>query len=189
MSIQDINHFIALSRKEQEKIKPQVEDIVNVYLDGDTRKNALDFIKFIKVNGFTFNWGGINTWYADYKKKCICMFKLHSGNKRPLTPQDLPNWVIHVLIDLEKHHDSIVEEDLHHIIWDGTDYCVHKNYDGKSNVGCRTTKGCSGGKTIILFNKEFSGMCIHFNPRFSNPDRATIDGIKRLLGLEIERTK
>ena len=177
--------LIHSTRKEQEKIKPEIKDIITGYLDGDMRKEALDFISFMEANGASFSWSALNTWEARRNKVCICRINLHTDSKKTRKPTDHPNWVVRLPLR-EGHKDRIMQVGLQHIIWSGADFCVHKDYDGKSSVGCQTTKACSGGKSINLFGKEFTGMCIHFSPRFSNPDKATINGIKRIVTLAIE---
>ena len=69
-AIMEINleNFPRLGRKEQEKIKPRIEDVINIHLDGDMRKNALDFIAYvqsIQSDGKPFRWVSINKWRVD----------------------------------------------------------------------------------------------------------------------------
>lgn len=173
MSEQNLQDFIGLNRSEQAKIKPQIEDIINIYLNGEMKKNALDFVAYVQFNYKPLKWRACNSW----ETKGGCNVDIESSR-----------WNITPKIDIKKCEKQIVEERLQQIIWNSFRDCVLKNHDGKTSVGCRPTKGCAYGMDTTVFGKEFKGICIHQLSlwRVHNPDAATLDVIKRLLEIDKE---
>jgi len=176
---ENLKDFIRLKRPEQGKIKPQIEDIINANLDGDMKKTALDFAAYIRDNYMPLKWSGLNTWENDF---CHIVMFIETaakwGNSYP------PNWLIILSIDIDKYESLIAEEGLQQIIWDNVFYCVHKNNEGKKDLGCSPIKGCAGGVTKTFLGKEFRGVCKGRTWSVFNPGEATLNGIKKLLELD-----
>ena len=81
--------------------------------------------------------------------------------------------------------EIIIKEGLQNLIWDSMFYCVHSIGSGFFRKECNPNKGCAGGKNMMLLGKGFEGICIgRVRTHILNPDKAAVDGIKRLLDLE-----
>ena len=39
------------SGKEPKRVKPEIDELIQFYLDGETRKNAVDFVAFLRAEG------------------------------------------------------------------------------------------------------------------------------------------
>ena len=98
-------------------------------------------------------------------------------------------WYVIPYFDLKKYTDTIMLENLQSVMQNNQSYCVHKNRDGRMNVGCNPKKSCAGGMTKSVFGKDIDGLCCgggseNLNTRFYDPDETTINAVKRLLVLE-----
>ena len=185
-----------LSLAQQQRItKPLIEDVIPEYLDGDMKKNALNFIAYLRANRMKPLWHGLNTWKANDKGTGLYSIMLCEGDGegwgyygRP-RPKILPSWVVSPwLVHMCEYEESILSEGLQNLIWDNVFYCVHS--PGQSGKGCSSNKGCAGGHDVTILGKEFKGLC-RCRPHASvlDPDEAAIHGIKRLLELERKARK
>ena len=55
--------------QQQKMTKPQIEVVINEYLDGDEQTAALDFVAWLRTNGLPLKWSGLNAWTLNYKGK------------------------------------------------------------------------------------------------------------------------
>jgi len=166
---------------EQKKSKPKIEDVIPEYLDGDAKRIALDLVAYMRENKMTLRWGGItNTWKSMYKGNCICRMDLCMGRSWEKNKK----WVITPYLSyLHEYENLILNEKYQNIIWDGMTYCN----------GCPPNKGgsrvknrpCIGGFNATILGKECKGVCANVRlTRVSDPDEATLDGVKKLLEFE-----
>jgi len=166
--------------QQQKATKPQIEDIIPVYLDGDFRKTAFEFAAYLRENKFLprLSTDNTNTWKAMYKGKTICTVHFCGVWKKDA------KWVIvpH-LSQLQRYENLIIDEEMQNTIWDGIIICN----------GCPPSKGgrrsknrpCIGGWNGIILGKDIKGICANIPlTRVWDPDEATLNGIKRLLELE-----
>ncbi|MCL2079885.1 MAG: hypothetical protein FWH17_08615 [Oscillospiraceae bacterium] len=56
---------------DQKDTKPEIEDVICQYLDGNTLKNALDFISYIHASKMKIKWSAANVWSVKYKNKRV----------------------------------------------------------------------------------------------------------------------
>ena len=174
---QDAQNFIRLKRKEQEKIKPSIRDIVIHCFDGDIMNTALSFIEHLENKNIPIKWGALNSWSAMYKKTCLCEIKLDF---------DAQAWTISpYLTNLTEYEETVTSENMQHIIIDNMFICTlypNRVYNG---LGCNPSKKCPGGTDTTILRKDIKGKCRHRPyPFINNPNAATLNNIKRLLELE-----
>lgn len=154
---------------EQKLTKPMMEDIIPVYLEGNMKENALDFVAWLRANGMSPGWYGQNRWKASTASKPICFLFLESSYLEYIPPLNL-----RIRLDLpymKDYEDSVMNEELEKLIWDHISYC-------------RNCAGCSPGIDLTLFGKEFKSICRTMILYFENPDKATLNNIKKLLEIE-----
>ncbi|MDR2600209.1 MAG: hypothetical protein LBC73_08035 [Oscillospiraceae bacterium] len=65
---------------EQEDLRPEIDDIVCQYLDGDTLKDALTFIDYIRSNKMKIKWYRVNVWSVMYKNKRVLDIILNNNS-------------------------------------------------------------------------------------------------------------
>ena len=46
----------------QKKPKPEIENVIPEYLDGDMKKTALDFVAWLRANKMNPVWASANIW-------------------------------------------------------------------------------------------------------------------------------
>jgi len=181
MPEQDLKDFIKLKRGEQVKIKPQIEDIINIHLDGDIRKNILDIVAYLRENNMPLKWYSHNGWAAKYKGGIICQIILTFGTYLTHSWIVIPN-----LIHRKEYEDQIISEGLQDFILDNIFYCVHDPKSPWSGKGCDPNKRCAPrGAVTTIVGKEVYGMCrCRPNPIIGDPNTTAISGIKKLIELE-----
>jgi len=173
--------MITLLRREQEKIKPIIEDLIPEYLDGDIKKVVQNFVTYLQDNNLPLKWANLNTWTAGYKRKILCFVSMGIINDERINSWRIALWLTHI----SKYDELIMNEGLHTLFWDNAEYCVHSS--GQSGKGCNPSKACAGGDNRIIFGKEFKGIrrCSqNWILAVKDPDEKTVNGIKRLLAFE-----
>jgi hypothetical protein len=126
-------------------------------------------------------WSGLNTW-----TNAVCQIVMFIETAAKWGKSYPPNFRIVLSVDIDKHEKLITEEGLQQIIWDNISYCVHKNNEGRKDLGCSPTKGCAGGMAKTFLGKEFTGVCRHGTWYVFNPDEATLNGVKKILEIDKE---
>jgi len=165
--------------KEQKATKPKVEEIIPEWLDGDMKKNALDFSTWLRANKMSPLWSSANSWKANYKGRGICSIKiLHSD--RADDKNRKYSWFIAVYYSDREKYDAFVERKglLTHFrenIW----YC-------NCTLG-GLPQNCGSMRDVIVLGKEHKDVCGHYYPMyFCDPDAKVIKGIKKLIVFERE---
>jgi len=64
----------------QKKTKPQIDDVICQYLDGNTLKDALYIINNIREHEMKIKWASYNVWKVQYKRKHVCDLKIDKGS-------------------------------------------------------------------------------------------------------------
>lgn len=166
--------------QEQQKTKPDIEAFISENLEGDASEAVLDFITHLRSNHLPPKWSSWNGWKSKYKGRCICSVNLPLGIYDTHTWNVMPN-----LVYMDLYEESIINVGLQQMIWDNVFYCVHDKKSSYSGKGCSPDKACAGGSNRMILGKEIRGICrCRPNPIFCNPDKTTIEGIKRLLEFE-----
>jgi len=74
--------MIDLNRSELAKTqtitKPAIEDVIADVLNGDAKKNALDFVSYLQKNKMKPVWASANAWKVSYKGQVICYIRLYN---------------------------------------------------------------------------------------------------------------
>ena len=168
----------------QRETKPNVEDVLPYFLDGEMRKTALGFVAHLRENKMTLRWAGIqNVWSANCKGKIICKVMLINDNWKNVPQYSGHSWVVEpYLLFMDKYKDIIINEGLQDIIWDNFVDCVSCPSFRKSHSYDRP---CSPGVTAVILGKEIKHFCATRPLTWIwDPDEADINSIKRLLELE-----
>jgi hypothetical protein len=175
---------------QQQKGKPVIEDVIpEIIADSVKQKTLLDFVTWLRANKMAPQWMGLTNswaWQPKYRGKTILTITVsadgwidHGGN----------SWYVIPYFDVKKYADTIVKENWQSVIWENQSFCVHKNRDGRMNVGCNPKKQCAGGMTKDVFGRSVDGVCCgggseNINPRFYDPDETVVTCVMRLLELE-----
>ena len=150
--------------QEQKKSKPKIEEIINISLKNDNKKNALEFVAFVKSFRMTPQWASANSWAVIYKSKRVCYIKVSDN-----APGD-GFWCVRPTIEYD---DDLAA------------FCKKENLENiilKSVHFCHACGKCAPGKRVIFFGKELDNVCcapIDFE--FHNPDSAVMDCAKKLI--------
>ena len=154
-----------------------LEDIMNLTLSGETLKNALDFVDFLRENEFKIEYnpneyaenkwtgaiGGVVGWSMGY-------MYINPGT-------DFPDpWNIW-LNETDIHDDGSADNDeLRELIWANANYCARCNPNWEN---------CGGGEKTIL-GKKFENLC-HSPMYFYMPDAQKLEKLKKFM-LKIKQT-
>ena len=168
--------------KEQKITKPLIEDVVSDFLCGDMKKNALDFIAYLRANKIKPVWAVTNGWKATYKGKVLYYIRLHTDEWKTSHLKSLygkHSWVVTLFIEdnMSKYEDTIIDEGLQNFIWDNVHQCMV----------CRSP--CHGKmpphRDTTALGKEIKGICHSRELTWVfDPDETALNCIKRLLELE-----
>ena len=146
----------------------KIEDFIGKVLIGDAKKNALDFVAYLRVNGMLFErgvgyWEDKFYWFIKYKDKSVCYILIGSPE------EELSPWTV-----WSDDSDSIwfetlsLEEHIKEIAWKYVDFCGSCGGD------------CSPGKHKTIFGKEFDNVC-RATMRFTNPDNEALECMKKIV--------
>ena len=159
---------------EEEKIRPKIEEVIPLRLNGGIKTNALSFCAYLRANKTSPVWTQPNTWVANYKGKAICWIMLYGQFNISLR-----------LNHMSEYEESIINESFQSVFWDNISYCVHDGINGQPENHCNPNKKCAGGMNITILGKEFYGVCSGSHSLLvKNPDESVIRAIKELLELE-----
>jgi len=176
--------------QQQKLTKPLVEEIISKTLSEEEIPDALDFVAHIRTNKIRPAWQLINQWKAVYKGRCICKIIV----RQDCWKND-DTWIVAAWLEnIHKYEDAIIRENLQQLVWDNVYYCVHKPQGSPAGNKIQHALtypcnlwDCAPGKDITLCGKELTNICRNGNRQhfwFHNPDKATIEGIKKLLEFE-----
>ncbi|MCL2363456.1 MAG: hypothetical protein FWC71_02200 [Defluviitaleaceae bacterium] len=180
--------------QEQKKIKPKIEDVIPVCLDGDMQDIALDFVATLRSNKINPSWTLTNQWKSVCKGKNI--FRLSLLPWTPPGKSQNAKWVVTAYLQhLDKYTDIVIAENLQSFLFDNVNYCVQKPSNSPPEAAFRqhsfappcNTWNCAPGKDIIICNQKLTNICANGNREyfwFHDPDKNTLNAIIRLLNLE-----
>ena len=143
-----------------------IEDKINSVLDGDSKKNALDFVAFARANNvsFTVNKDDDAGWAVGGVVGKSLGFMLVNG------AADFPGpWTLW-FNSCDFKDDGAVDDDLKQTAWNHAADC------GRCHAGWEK---CGGGDRT-MFGKEFARLC-HSPLMFTNPDAKTRENMQQLL--------
>jgi len=135
-----------------------IEAVINEALTGDTQKNALDFIAWLRANGM--NPGG-DHGEVSYKGQCVCY--MHLGGAQAPGP-----WTIWTEGDYSGGREAVpMAEHMKEIAR------AHVNF-------CASCGDCSPGTRKTIFGKKFDKVC-GADMAFYMPDAEALECVKKLL--------
>jgi hypothetical protein len=157
--------------QKQKTDKPQIEDVIPDYLDGEMRKLALDIAAFLRANKMSPTWASGNSWKSSCKGKGICYVKL-------LPEANAHKWAVTLMpLDWRRYDEWVYAEGYADKFTEKPHYC--------HGCGRPTGESCGGRKDFTVNGKELKGVCGHNFMRWINdPDTETVNGIKRFLESE-----
>ena len=66
--------------QEQVTTRPEIDDVICHFLEGDTLKDAMIFIDNIRANKMKIRWSSVNVWSVQYKRKHVCDLRIEKGS-------------------------------------------------------------------------------------------------------------
>ena len=160
MKNQNTNDFANLSQPEQKKLNPIIEDIIPKFLNDDVKKNALDFVAYLRADKLKLVWHSMNTWKVNYKSEPLTFIKLCVEGDECGRPGNLPSWIIIPCLNyIHEYEMIIIDERLQNLICDNKYYCVNDSINGQLLNHCNPNKRCAGGVNRTIFDKDFKGLC------------------------------
>ena len=149
----------------QKTTKPNLEDTIHNYLDGDILRNALHFLSFLKENGMTPKWSATQTWHYKYKGKLIFTIRLH-GSVR--------TWKVRTR---SWHISSFHEHDVKYLE-DFMQFDDNNENKWLSISRCANCGTCSPGIDVRILGKTYNSVC---RLEIINPDVEAIKVAKKLV--------
>ncbi|MCL2545737.1 MAG: hypothetical protein FWE06_00895 [Oscillospiraceae bacterium] len=148
--------------------KPTPEIIFKEALDDEKQKIALEFIAWLRENKTSPSWQVTNKWRCNYKGKLICHIFMRGLGKGAGHGLDIGSYriIVPVRDDLiGRVNDVSFDEWIKELAWNGRSVCTD----------C-CNKCTPRGHTLIVYGKEFKGMCnTHGRAIFDNPDAEMIE--------------
>jgi hypothetical protein len=150
---------------DQKKTKPEIENVIKNFLKGDSLKNAMDFISFLKDNNMNPRWASGNKWRVTGKKsKPICVIYLGGLNHHYSAYLKIGDWQIMELEGLErKYLDEFSSDDImKEFVWANVKPCVRCGSCGphkRAYIGKKFDECCGlyiinpGAKELKLVKK------------------------------------
>ena len=165
------NNDISIS-KFQKELKPKIEDVIPIFLEGVVKNSALGFIAHMRENKMQPVWSAHNSWSANYKGKKICTVKL------PLSFFPYKRWVIiphisrwsKITGSYNEYEGAIKNDGLQNLVWENV------------NV-CRSCANCGPGWDTTFLGRDFKNVCHNIPVWFRDPDEKEIEFVKIILRL------
>ena len=146
-----------------------IENVVNENLTGEAQKNTLDFIGFMRKNGFTFEYfdlGHTVGWHPAYNG---------NGIGCTMVSDQFMFW-----LGLECEFDSSgpADDELKGFVWAHTVICPQECCKPPYCIANEEHPGSKN--TWKVFGKEYESTC-HAPLAFFNPDTKAFDNLKKLM--------
>jgi len=178
-NIQEVHAILRTQKTE----KPPIEDVIPKYLDGNIKKDALNFVAYLQENKMKLVWAVANGWKILHKGKVIGYIRLplHESHFRNLRQSDEMDWkkswvFTPYLHNMNKYEDLIINENLREFILSGLHYCMPCPHRF-----CVTERVVFGNSIKNLcIGDLYGGMALWY----VNPTETEIGYIKKLLELE-----
>jgi hypothetical protein len=144
----------------------RIENVINDSLKGEARKNALDFIGFLRSNEIPIEESE-NYWEIKYKDDGLCFIWIDGSDNRP------GPWTVwsHGEYDI-----YLVDDNIKEIAWANVNPC------GSCGGNCKP------GRTKTIFGKKFDNIC-NSVMAFTNPEFMAIECAKKLVEIRMNESK
>jgi len=151
------------------------ENELKDFLSGDTLKNALDFVDYLKINEIITVFSGYeNVWHVRYLNEHVCVIVFLDSAAKPICffdgvmkPPD-PWTIFWGDYDEYEHKDVQVDERFQEFVWASVHTCEKCPCNNKMEM--RRT----------IFGKEYENLC-HCSLAFTNPDAEALEYVKKLV--------
>jgi len=165
MSKSEINYDELI--KSQKTTKPVIEDIIELFLEGDKLANAMDFIAFLRENNMNPRWASANSWRVTAKNKPVCRIDLGGLKHIWMNHFTIGDWQINELegVDRKYMEAFIGNDEMQSFVW-------------KNVSMCRRCNDKCGNRTYFYAGKVFEQCC---GLRVLNPDAAALVKAKELV--------
>ena len=154
----DMKHI----REEQKRSKPQIEDVISDFLNGDALINALDFIAYLRKNKLNPRWSASGNWTVKYKGKNLLIIRLHGSAWQ--YDVEVGSWHIDY-----KNFDCLDEfascNDMKNFLYSNVRYCIN-------------CCACSPGRDVTILGKQLDNIC---RLVIKNPNVKALESIKKLV--------
>jgi len=148
-----------------------IENVIDEFLVGNARKNALEFTQYLRSNEMLFErekgyWEDKYYWGIKYNDEYVCFILIN--NEEKTDPESWTIWSDDSCANT--FGDSSTDEKVKEIIWKHVVVC--DNID-------RCFDGCKRSRKTIL-GKEFDNVC-GTAIKFENPNDITVEGMKKMI--------
>lgn len=143
---------------------PKVEDIMSGALNGNTLKNALEFIAYLRDNKINPQWSATNVWKISYKTYSVCFIRVYGAAEYHNLETD--SW--HIVPFIGEYEESSMSDEFKKIVWANKRTCP----------GC----GLCALQLNTVFGKEYDYAC-EKAIIFTNPDATDIECVIKLIEL------
>jgi len=158
---------ITYNPTEQRKTKPKIEDILPLYLEGDSLENAMSFVAWLRKNKMSPGWRSPNSWCSSYKGKVVTYIKL---GQEAYVDSDYDSWQIVFFNHYNEEFDDLLDKHIKEIIWSKIRFCSC----------CANYKCAPGVQAMILGEKLDKNICHYMSLRFNNPNIEELECAKKL---------
>jgi len=149
----------------QKANNPTIETVAEQLLDGEIKKDFIEFLDWMKQEKIRFQWGSTNSFNANYKSKRVA--RIGIGENRV-------SIIIHTA-ERDKF-DGYLEGQSGEIV------DIFMKSIGKICNGCG---GCAPGKSFYISGKHYEKICFDglgsHGLRYINPDSNQIKTVKKLM--------
>lgn len=146
--------------EDQKKAKKPIDEEVQEFLTGETRKYAEEFISFLRENKMSPQWGAKDSYNLSYKTRRVCIIKFSQGS-------------------FELRLNTQYNEEFNDVFQDEPDEVQKFLLD--TTISCFGCGTCKPGITMTLLGKPMKGLC--YNPVINmlNPDGKWLELAKKLV--------
>jgi hypothetical protein len=157
-------------RMPEKTVKLEIEEVISGVLKGNTLKNALTFIYYLRENKLNPQWSATNVWKVSYKTFSVCFIRLYGAADY----HHLKTGAWHIIPFIGEYEASSLSDEFKEIVW----------------ANKETHPGC--GKCALplnkVFGKEYDYAC-EKSICFTNPDAKTVECAKKLIELRKKAIK
>ena len=146
--------------EEQKETKPPIEAMINNYLSGKLKADAMDFVNFLRANKMTPQWASTNSYALSYKSRRVCIIKINEG--------ELALWLNTQYDDEFNACFAGEPEDMKNILLDRLVYC-------------QSCGKCAPGHNASILGKQILKACYCPVIRLTNPNETELDCAKKLV--------
>lgn len=150
----------------------KIKEYIRRELSRKDQETALDFIQYLEEKGLTFYKDNCDCWkdkiyyWVKHGEICVCFIAINDPDEKE------NNWTVWSdNVDSERLNTHLVDCKLKEAALKYVNHCVHCN-------------SCGGGKTKILFGKEFHGVC-GCTFRIDNPTPKDLPFLKAIIDIQI----